>query len=109
MLAMAVSVATAWMTTIAVVTTIIVAAIGVTIVVVIAAHVVTQRATCTATCRGADQATGSAAQTATYDVTACCAQRTANGSFATAMAVCADRATTRAAQGCADGGTCIAA
>ena len=86
-----------------VVTTITMAAIRTTIVVVIMivlfAHVVTQRATGTAACCGADQATGGAAHAAADHVTACCAQRTAKGGFATAVFVCADGATTRATQG----------
>jgi len=66
-------------------------------------------ATCTATCCRADQAAGGAAKAAADNVTAGCTQCTTDGRFATAALVGADRTTTRAAQGCADSGTCIAA
>jgi hypothetical protein len=109
MLAVAIGMA-ATTVVVAVVATIIMATVVTTIVVIaLVAHVVAQRATGAATCCGADQAAGGAAHAAADYVTAGCAQRTTDGGFATTAFVGANRTTTRAAQGCADSGTCIAA
>lgn len=95
MLAVAVGMAATWMTTVAVVATVIMATVVTTIIVVtLVAHVVTQCATCAAASGGADQAAGGAAETTANHVTAGCTQCTADGRFATAALVCADRTTT---------------
>ena len=105
MLAVAISMAATWMV-IPVIAAITMATIGATIIIIVVAlvaHVVTQRAASAAACCGTDQAAGGAAHAAADHVTACCAERTANGCLATAAFVGTDGATTRAAQGRANG------
>ena len=84
-------------------------AIATVVVVALVAHVVAQRAAGTTACCRTDQATGVAADTTTDHVAAGCAQRAANGRFASAAFVCAHCATAGAAQGRTNGRTGIAA
>ena len=107
-LAMSIGMAAAAMV-ITVIATVVAPTITTIIVIALVAHVVAQCTARATACSRADQCTCATADTAAYDVAAGCAQGAANSGFATAALVSADRTTTCATEGRADGRTGVAA